>query len=251
MDARTLLLRKQDVDTNLVRRQAADTDSDAGRSKTFSIGFRVLPGSKKRVRFDRRGTDDVAGSEWPASTDLLCWHCCHPFDGPPLPLPVAHDEKRDEFRVMGCFCSWACMKTYNGADASYLKHARASLITLFRKRATGMLGRLDNDRRLVGHVVAAPPRAMLKAFGGTMTIEEFRAASGEGKAYRFLPPKLVLHDHLVEERHVAATPKPAADLAASVTFAKSAQKNETLKLKRSKPLAAHNMLERTMGLQFE
>ena len=38
-------------------------------------------------------------ADWPAATDVLCWHCCHAFDGPPLPLPIKYDDRRDVFHV--------------------------------------------------------------------------------------------------------------------------------------------------------
>lgn len=238
MDPRTLLLRKNDVDTTLVK--PADAGSGHQNPTTFRLGLRVLSGAKRAVKFVENESID-----WPERTDTLCWHCCHPFDTQPLPMPYAYDDRRDIFHVKGCFCSWACIKTYNSSDSSYLKHARAMLITLFRKRSTGVLGRLV-DGKLVDHIVPAPPREMLRAFGGTLTIEEFRATSDDGKIYRFMPPNLVLHDPLLEKIGVSA--KPHVDLKAALTFGKTTQKNETLRLKRSKPLAHNNMLERTMGL---
>lgn len=112
-------------------------------------------------------------STWPTHTDVCCWHCCHPFEGPPVPLPTSYDSRLDAFGVVGTFCSFSCAKAYN-YDSNKTHVATMHLITLLRKRATGV----------VGGIVPAPPRRMLQMFGGPMSIEEFRAASLADNAAR-------------------------------------------------------------------
>lgn len=184
--------------------------------------------------------------EWPHRTALWCWHCCHPFDTPPLPMPVWYDDRRDLFRVMGTFCSWACMKAYNIQSCSYVKSVNANIITLFHRRCTG---------RLSG-IRAAPPRMALKVFGGSLAIEEFRAASVTGNVLRaVLPPRMIVHEHAIQESQTTRTRQDvkrarlATDLKAVVDFKDVVTKNETLRLKRPKPLQSNkNLLERTIGL---
>lgn len=207
-------------------------------------------GPGKRVRVGRPAGEGEAGHDaaWPTSTDQWCWYCCHPFEGQPLPMPVKYDDRRDEFHVMGTFCSWACMKTYNHQEStSYLKSANANNITMFHKRCTGVLAPIR----------PAPPKQALRVFGGSMDIREFRAASGKPLAYAVLPPRMIVHQHAIEERDAcarrpppaSAAQKAAADLHAAVTFRDVSAKNETLRLKRPKPLQKNrNQLERTMGL---
>ncbi len=182
---------------------------------------------------------------WPARTDRWCWHCCHPFEGPPLPMPIKYEDRGGVFHVTGTFCSWACMKTYNLQSSSYMKHVNANLITLFHKRCTGVL------RGIRG----APPRQALRVFGGTMDIAEFRAAADKGLHYVVLPPRMILHHDAVyestksSEAAVAKQRRPVPDLGALVTFKDVATKNETLRLKRPRPLKnQRNLLERTMGI---
>lgn len=159
-------------------------------------------------------------------------------------MPIKYDDRKDAFHVAGTYCSWSCMKTHNWESASYLKSLVANNITLFYKRCTGQLKPIK----------AAPPRQTLKVFGGTLSIEEFRAATEGRTQYVILPPNVILHDqplHAVAERaeKLAAKPRPAHDLTTAVNFDNVATKNETLRLKRPKP--AHNnrnLLERTMGL---
>lgn len=183
---------------------------------------------------------------WPAATDQWCWHCCHPFSTQPLPMPMRHDSRRDVFHVGGTFCSWACMKTHNWESSSHLKTVIVNNISLFHWRCTGTLGRIR----------PAPPKQALAVFGGTMSIEEFRAASDAPVEYTILPDNMVHHHQVVQEVNArrlavvaAAAKRPPPDLAAMVNFKDVSAKNETLRLKRPKPPHnSRNLLERTMGI---
>lgn len=186
----------------------------------------------------RGGVRVVDKGDWPTSTTGLCWHCCHAFEGPPLPLPVRYDERRDIFHVVGTFCSWGCMKSYNMDSGSWMKHVNTTIITLFRKRCTGVLGGIK----------PAPPKLALKAFGGTMSIEEFRACD---KTLMILPPKMIMHRPVVEEIPDRLRQRPTQQqLQDSVSFKDATAQNDMLRLRRPKPLASHNLLVRTMGVQI-
>ena len=210
---------------------------------TGAAGRILMVGGPKTVRVrDQEGN-------WPTKSDLWCWYCCHPFDTQPLPMPTKHDDRRDVFHVTGNFCSWACMKAHNLRSASYTKSINANTITLFHKRCTGVMRGIR----------AAPPRMTLAVFGGSMSIEEFRAASGKPLEYTVLPPRMITHHQSVEEtdttyrQHPPVAHKPRAraapDLSSVVDFKNVSTKNETLRLKRPKPLQnTRNLLERTMGI---
>jgi hypothetical protein len=214
-----------------------------GEEGEKSLPLRVLWESGKPAGL-RRVRPGAGAGGWPARTDILCWHCCHNFDTAPIPMPVAYDDRKDVFTVTGIFCSFQCLKAHNveGRGGGYLKSINAVVITAFRKRCTGVLCPIK----------MAPPRVMLKAFGGTMTIEEFRAA-GETHAFRSIPPRMVIMEHVFEQQARAAalanSQKPAFAPSASVDFKDATASNETLKLKRPKPMQKdRNVLERTMGI---
>lgn len=97
----------------------------------------------------------------------LCWHCCHPFDWTGLPMPIDYDPRRDVFTVVGNFCGIGCMKAYNGTRLSHRREVNYTNISLFSRRYHGR------------HISApaAPSRNRLAAFGGALSIEEFRALS--------------------------------------------------------------------------
>ena len=168
---------------------------------------------------------------------LLCWHCCHdiPTDNTPIiRLPISYDSRRNEFEVAGQFCSWPCMKAYNIDSRRNACSVNQNIVTLFRKRCTGDLTPLR----------AAPPRELLAAFGGTMTIEDFRAASSGPLDFVPMPPKMIMREIAIAEQAASATHnasvakiKATHDLHAKVDFAGVEVKNESLRLKRPKKTA--------------
>lgn len=208
--------------------------------------LRMVRGNRKHVRVASGATAADSDDDWPQTTDQWCWYCCHPFDTRPLPMPIKYDDRRDVFHVTGTFCSWACMKAHNGHSSSYMKSVVANYITLFHRRCTGKLAGIR----------PAPPRQALRVFGGTMTIEQFRRASEHDVEYCILPPKMVVHHQVVHEQQntarlvsMQANKRAAPDLGQVVCFKDVATKNETLRLKRPKPLQNNrNLLERTMGI---
>lgn len=137
------------------------------------------------------------GDPWPTTSTSCCWHCCHTFDGPPIPLPVAYCSYTDTFRVIGNFCSFACARAYN-VDNRRNHVSTMHYVTLLRKRATGQLG----------HTRTAPPRTSLSMFGGALTIEEFRASGRESHAVSFAGVRLLSAEQLT------AAPPPPLSLAA-------------------------------------
>ena len=185
-------------------------------------------------------TDPVQNT---TSTGIWCWHCCHPFPGDPIPLPISYDDRTQKWKTMGSFCSWNCAKGFN-TDSHRHNGVRGMLLTLLRKRMTGKLE----------HLVPAPPRCCLKVFGGTMTIDEFREKSINDIIVSKLPPKMIPLETIIHERKVNAKRQsdiPGPDLEQSVDLSLTTQKNEAFRLKRPRPMpSSSDVLARTMGLEF-
>ena len=97
--------------------------------------------------------------EWPMETDILCWWCCHSFNTIPIPAVTNYDYKRNRYQVKGIFCSWNCA-------ASYTTDLGKSIFPLYKLKKEWTQ---DNST-----IKKAPHKTVLKAFGGPMTIEEFR-----------------------------------------------------------------------------
>jgi len=89
--------------------------------------------------------------KWPLSTDLLCYNCCHKFDGVPVPIPTILDKKRN-------------------------KGNRNMNIALLSRQMWSNYKDENNNKRTVYSIPITPAgrRSELKVFGGNKTIEEYR-----------------------------------------------------------------------------
>jgi hypothetical protein len=103
--------------------------------------------------------------EWPMSTSVHCYWCCHAFDSMPFGLPLKYTA--GQFQVVGCFCSLECACAHNFAsnkdsvDECLNRYSLANALSI----ALG-LGRV---------VKPAPDRLALAIFGGHLDIKAFRA----------------------------------------------------------------------------
>lgn len=166
------------------------------------------------------------------SHGLLCWWCCHEFDNVCIGMPVDYTRSK-LFRVKGHFCGFPCMIAYKQSLRN-LSVCTDSLIKLLFKKLTGIIVVPDTEeyrkaieaglsKTLYGHynetnnvntteyinklvelscdrLLAAPPRETLKAFGGKLTIEEFRAVTGKGaKIFKLIEyPMFISRDYIEE-----------------------------------------------------
>lgn len=166
-------------------------------------------------------------------------------------MPIAYDARRDRYTVRGAFCSWACMRAYKWDNVpGHSLGPHLMIMSMFRKRC-------QPGWRMSNPTVSAPPRSMLAVFGGSMTIEEFRRASADGTRFAVLPPNMVPHMQIIEERRALfkARALDHTDLTETVDFNNVSAKNDTLRLRRTAPAATKaptggggNVLERAMGI---
>lgn len=168
--------------------------------------------------------------EWPKSTGVWCWWCCHPFDTIPVAIPekfvgekevrslhidlVSKSREFDEedietrpahFKVWGNFCSFECA-------AAHIKSERGNSsgdMTLLLWLRTHMTSLKISDRI---PIKPAPSRYVLKAFGGNIDIEEFRAASAARIEYNLLKYPLCPIGYDIEKIDRKQTVPKALDL---------------------------------------
>jgi hypothetical protein len=105
---------------------------------------------------------------WKESTDLYCSWCCHPFETVPIGLPERYCQKTDTYYTRECFCSFNCAHAYNLSLNDYKVWERFSLLNRIKNLI------YKNDELINKAISYAPPRQLLKVFGGDKTIEEFR-----------------------------------------------------------------------------
>jgi len=167
---------------------------------------------------------------WPETTSIYCWWCCHPFNWMPCALPEYY--KKDKFYVNGCFCSFNCTASYNFSKCDDDIWERYSLLNLMYKK-------LYNTKFI--KVNLAPPREILKIFGGYMTIDEFRENSLKNeKVFTVINPPLISIIPKIEE-NISNNYK--ANIKGNISLVNENILNKTqnsLKLKRNKPVTNPN-----------
>ena len=120
---------------------------------------------------------------------IACFWCCHPIPVAPIGLPIAYDSVHDNFMTFGSFCSLECASAYN-----FEKHQGSDRVWEINTWIQ-LLGR----RMGLINVRPAPSRFILKMFGGSLTIDEFRAAhSDNSRTYLLNIPPLVTVNTQIE-----------------------------------------------------
>lgn len=193
---------------------------------------------------------------WPSCTSVACFWCCEQFPGPPVGLPVGYADGGASFMVTGCFCSLPCAAAFNqdSDESNSVKCSRHSMMCAMSMRAG-----VGDD------VPLAPPRQMLERFGGRMSVDEFRAASGAKVFLCSLPPLRCLPAQVeeVSEASISCgfrdlpqasgeqTDCGVSDASSSETSSVSRSGGGLLTLRRTKPLYEYrNTLDHTMGLRI-
>ena len=109
--------------------------------------------------------------------DLWCWWCCHPSNIQLISMPIYFDIKTSKYHTIGQFCSFACMRSYNQEQQQSNKQTIFNLITKYMYESTGNV-----------HQFTAPPRQLLRVFGGTLSIDEFRSNTYADSVMIYYPP---------------------------------------------------------------
>jgi hypothetical protein len=168
------------------------------KQKSNSLLFLNNDNSKKRIiQIMFEFIDSKNKNEWPINTNIYCMWCCHPFDWSPCAIPQSYiDEK---FMVSGCYCSFNCAASYIFNEKVSTMWEKYSLLNLMYKKIYGTP---------FVKIPLAPPRQLLKIFGGILTIEEFRENSQ--KFYKVVEPPLIPILPKVEENIIDSSfNKPA------------------------------------------
>jgi hypothetical protein len=126
--------------------------------------------------------------EWPMDTSVCCYWCCHSFPGQPFGIPTSATEEGG-YCVTGCFCSLQCAAAFNmdSRESNEVVCGRHALLSEM-SRAAG-----------AGEVSIAPDWRCLRMFGGSMTIEEFRAFSTSGRVMLVNTPPMRSVSTQIEE----------------------------------------------------
>jgi hypothetical protein len=163
----------------------------------------------------------------PSTSDAACFWCCHTFAYCPVVLPIR--DTGDHLLVMGNFCCPECA-------CAYLFDMRQDAHTRWEQQA--LLYRVYGEA-CRGSIHPAPHRTLLKMFGGTLSIEQYRMLirSHKVRVDIHLPPMVSILSTM--------DTKPIDFYDASLTknvnetVTERLQKaEEVLRLRRTKPLKA-------------
>ena len=175
----------------------------------------------------------------PEKTDIWCWWCCHEFDSIPISMPLRYNKTKDSFELIGAFCSFSCCKAYI-LDSYNTSPTIISNLKLMSKK----MGLDYKDK-----IIPAPPRRVLKAFRGIMSIEEFREKSKQNLAINLLSSNQCILSDVVKETKIGEISESTGN---KIDFTSHEEhKKEYFSLKRDKPLKRKKgTLEDAMGLKI-
>jgi|TARA_B100000614_G_scaffold237839_1_gene236320 hypothetical protein len=106
--------------------------------------------------------------------DKLCWWCCHIYDSKSLKLPIRKNSD-GIYECVGNFCSPECTCAYIMDSGSRYGD---------KWKEYELLHQMINETH---RIKPAPKRELLKVFGGTLDINEFRS----NKTYNLVYPPMV------------------------------------------------------------
>lgn len=159
-------------------------------------------------------TPDTSCSDWPESTSFACWHCCHGFEGVPIPIPkskrLGENDALSTYTVYGIFCSCNCAVAYILERNTYDQQL---LLMRFKEMMIRVFQLSSSD---VFALEPAPPRIFLTMFGGPLTVEEFRTKSLVARTALLTPPFISYSMMLEENTRSTASDRPG-DLPGSST----------------------------------
>jgi len=167
--------------------------------------------------------DKVVADRYSAQT--CCFWCCHKFHWTPVYSPISFDAYKNMYTCEGHFCSPECALSYIYNDNRHSDSTKWNRHSLLRF----LYSDLYKDRTLS----PAPPKTLLRMFGGPLDIEQYREylSNGEDMVAVHLPP-LRLH---VPSMNVQG---PVRDVKKFVALSQETVDKATkeLRLKRSKPV---------------
>lgn len=166
--------------------------------------------------------DKSSYTEYPSDTS--CFWCCHSFNWTQTVLPVSYDAYKNIYTCEGHFCSPECALAY-----MYKEHGTESIKWYRHSLLRHMYSSLYVNKDLS----PAPPRELLRMFGGPLSIDQYRSYTmkvNDMIASELPPIRLVFP--------VMNIQGPVRDIKKYVSLSNDVveKASEQLRLKRSKPV---------------
>jgi hypothetical protein len=123
------------------------------------------------------------------NNNSCCYWCCHSIEQTLYGMPVNYDSINDTYLMYGSFCSLQCANAYNfsincGSDKVWEIN---SWIQMLGKRYG-----------YINYIRPSPSKYLLKMFGGSLSIDEFRKCHDNNEKTYILniPPMISLNTNM-------------------------------------------------------
>lgn len=196
--------------------------------------------TQQHQQFDETIIHDIIAkihlqTEYPSGT--ACFWCCHTFSWKACLIPTHYDVYTNQYNAEGHFCSPECALAWVYSDNSITDSQRWLRHSLIQSMYHEMYSKSD--------LKAAPDKRVLRIFGGTLSIEQYRRYTKEGGAQlQIATPPIRLYMPSINTQASTRDIKSYVTLS-SETVTKASQQ---LRLKRSKPIHSNTQtLDKCMG----
>lgn len=157
--------------------------------------------------------------------DTACFWCCHSFEWAPAVLPISYDAYKNVYTCEGNFCSPECALAYLYVDIHVSDTVRWNRQTILNHLYSTMYESRD--------LSPAPPRSVLRMFGGPLDIAQYRGyvSSVNDIVLSDLPPVRLIFPTMNIQG-------PIRDIRRYVSLSTETveKASQQLRLKRSKPV---------------
>jgi hypothetical protein len=131
--------------------------------------------------------NECMGEENTNNVGEVCWNCCHKFNNIVYGVPLKYIN--NIFYIYGDFCSLECCCRYSLENFNK-SHEIISLINLFNNKLR------DDDS--VENIEIAPNKLLLKMFGGSLTIDEYRSNFKNNNIHDIKIPPILPISHSID-----------------------------------------------------
>lgn len=204
-----------------------DTILPVGDVPTYSDILNSVEVSANKERFDNdllKPILEKISSVREYSEHTACFWCCHKFNGIQIVSPISYDAYKNTYVCEGNFCSPECSLAYLYSEHTMSEGTRWIRHSLLNHLYSALYS---------GGISPAPPRALLRMFGGPLDIEQFRKyiSSTNDIIQCELPPIRLLFPSMNIQG-------PLRDMKKYVSLSNDVveKASESLRLKRSKPV---------------
>ena len=123
----------------------------------------------------------------------VCWNCCHPIINKEISQPIKYEN--GVFSNIGNFCSYPCICRHiiDSNECTENIFNKLSILNLF----------VNIHMKFKGYTVSpAPPRLVLKMFGGPMDIDEYRNYHNDYLTITNIEPVIKCIDISIKNLHI-------------------------------------------------